>query len=77
MKPDWKNAPKWARWLALDGDGYWCWFEHKPEWDESENMWMLADETPEDSKFQPMYGNVPDESGIDWDFAYDTLEKRP
>lgn len=30
-KPDWKNAPKWANWLAQDHDGQWYWFETEPE----------------------------------------------
>ena len=31
MKPDWKDAPEWAGWLVMDGDRYWFWHEHKPE----------------------------------------------
>lgn len=31
MKPDWKDAPEWAKWLAMDEDGEWFWFENKPE----------------------------------------------
>lgn len=27
-KPDWKDAPEWAKWLAYDV--YWMWFEEKP-----------------------------------------------
>jgi hypothetical protein len=36
MKPDWKDAPEWAQWLAMDPDGSWWWFEHEPivEFDE-------------------------------------------
>ena len=30
MKPDWKDAPEWANYLAMDGDGYWCWYLRKP-----------------------------------------------
>ena len=29
-KPDWKDAPEWAMWLAMDGFGVWRWFERKP-----------------------------------------------
>lgn len=29
MKPDWKDAPEWANYLALDSDGYY-WFEFQP-----------------------------------------------
>lgn len=31
-KPDWKDAPKWARWLAQNMSGTWYWYEEKPEW---------------------------------------------
>jgi hypothetical protein len=27
MKPSWNDAPKWAKWLAMDQDGTWCWYE--------------------------------------------------
>lgn len=30
MKPDWKDAPEWAQWLARDDDGDYWWFESKP-----------------------------------------------
>ena len=30
MKPDWKDAPEWANWIALDSDLCWCWHEQKP-----------------------------------------------
>ena len=30
MKPDWKDAPEWANYLAMDEDGYWCWYLRKP-----------------------------------------------
>ena len=30
MKPDWKDAPEWAKWLSMDGDGKWGWYENEP-----------------------------------------------
>lgn len=33
MKPDWKDAPQWANWLAQDNDGVWNWFQNKPKKD--------------------------------------------
>lgn len=30
-KPDWKDAPEWARYMAMDEDGEWYWFENKPD----------------------------------------------
>jgi hypothetical protein len=26
-KPDWKDAPEWASYLAMDRNGTWCWHE--------------------------------------------------
>lgn len=31
MKPDWKDAPEWANWLAMDSSGKWYWWEYEPE----------------------------------------------
>ena len=30
MKPDWKDAPEWAKWLAKDQQGRWQWWEKEP-----------------------------------------------
>lgn len=30
MKPDWKYAPDWAKFLAQDEDGSWFWYEAEP-----------------------------------------------
>ncbi len=30
-KPEWKDAPEWANWLAMDGDGTWWWYDLEPE----------------------------------------------
>lgn len=29
-KPDWKDAPEWAQYLAQDADGDWYWYEQLP-----------------------------------------------
>lgn len=29
-KPDWKDAPEWAKYMAMDDDGEWYWFENEP-----------------------------------------------
>ncbi|NII73956.1 hypothetical protein FHW84_002529 [Dyella sp. SG562] len=31
MKPDWKDAPEWAKWLAQDDNGKWFWYEVQPD----------------------------------------------
>lgn len=30
MKPDWKDAPEWANFLARDEGGTWFWYEKQP-----------------------------------------------
>jgi hypothetical protein len=30
-KPDWSDAPAFARYLAMDTNGVWCWYEDKPK----------------------------------------------
>lgn len=72
MKPDWKNAPKGFDWLAMDSDGWWTWFSVKPSWDGEE--WVLPAFGPGDFEIA---SDNPDCSGIDWDFAHSTLERRP
>jgi hypothetical protein len=32
MKPDWKDAPEWAKWLGRDQFGVWWWFELEPDY---------------------------------------------
>lgn len=29
-KPNWDDAPEWAKYVAMDKDGEWWWFERKP-----------------------------------------------
>lgn len=31
MKPDWKDAPWWATFLAQDANGDWYWYQYEPE----------------------------------------------
>ena len=31
MKLDWKNAPEWAKFLAMDENHGWYWYENEPE----------------------------------------------
>jgi hypothetical protein len=39
-KPSWNDAPEWAVWLAMDGDGQWYWHEVKPEM--KDGSWVSA-----------------------------------
>ena len=61
MKPDWKDAPEWANYLAMDEDGQWFWYENRPKLDSLE--WLDC------TRFQPASG-----TGTSWK---DSLEKRP
>lgn len=82
MKPDWKDAPEWSNWLAMDPNGLWCWYEYEPEWESpideipGSGEWCLTDETLDGGRWLRS-PDGPDCDGIDWDLAYDTLEKRP
>ena len=40
MKPNWKDAPEWANWLAMDEDGTWCWYERMPRSNFQSNKWQ-------------------------------------
>ena len=42
MKPDWKDAPEWAKYLAVDGDGQWYWYQCQPVWDERMSRWYCG-----------------------------------
>jgi len=65
-KPSWKDAPEWALWLAMDQDGCWWWYRHKPKRFEGE--WWPR---------EPSFGGV-DFSRVDFIEGWeDTLEKRP
>lgn len=64
-KPQWKDAPDWAMYLARDEDGTWGWYEEKPlpdnllgAWEAESKRWLDVPVIPEP----------------EWDC---TLEKRP
>ena len=61
MKPDWKDAPEWANYLAMDQDGCWYWYVGRPELGKVE--WL------DYTRFQ-----LASEIGSSWK---DSLEKRP
>jgi len=42
MKPEWKDAPKWANWLAQDANGDWYWYKEKPEPDSANHIWHIV-----------------------------------
>ncbi len=38
-KPDWKDAPYWAKYLAMDADQEWYWFSAYPEYNRATGKW--------------------------------------
>ena len=62
MKPDWKDAPEWANYLAMDKNGDWYWYAREPELGRVE--WLDYAR-----RFQ-----LASERGSSWK---DSLEKRP
>lgn len=61
-KPDWKDAPDWAEYLAQDGCGSWYWFERQPKIGRNGN-WYVTHGDCEEAICNP-----------DWQ---ETLEPRP
>ena len=64
MKPEWKNAPEWAQWLAQDFNGAWVWYATKPI--TMENGFWYASKWAGDP--------IHTDPNPDW---RDTLEERP
>ena len=67
MKPDWKDAPKWAQWLAMDKNGGWFWYRVKPDCDLT-HCWSTGLKVDYDE------AKYCDPKGVDWTT---TLERRP
>jgi len=67
MKPDWKDAPEWARWLAQDRDGEWCWHLNRPNANQLNQEWS-------NGSVQWEYAYPKPEENLDWE---ETLEPRP
>lgn len=62
MKPDWKDAPEWANYVAMDRDGAWCWYQLEPA--ASSGAWETSG-----GKYEYAVGST---------ISYrDTLEARP
>lgn len=74
MKPSWDDAPEWANWLAMDGDGRWVWYDNKPFFDEAYDSWQQTFDEENNAEYET---GIPDYDGPDWDQAFDTLERRP
>lgn len=70
MKPSWDDSPEWAKFLAMDADGNWCWFEVEPEYYDYEQRWILPFDAEEDTRFEEVVS-------IEKRNARGTLEARP
>lgn len=70
-QPDWKDAPEWAQWLAMDEDGQWCWFVGEPS--KYNYVWMPA---PEYNNNGDTYEEAFGFSGSQTTWE-ETLEPRP
>lgn len=42
MKPDWKDAPEWANYLAKDANGVWFWYATRPLIEGSDSVWSYG-----------------------------------
>lgn len=62
MKPDWKDAPDWASYAAMDSDGCWYWYANKPVI--GTTIW------------EPLGGHCGLASNAETDWK-ETLERRP
>lgn len=60
-KPSWDDAPEWAKYMAMDEDGAWYWYEDEPY------PSILKEEWANDMKFERV-------AIADWRL---TLESRP
>lgn len=69
-KPEWKDAPAWAKWLALDAGGDWGWYESKPLINEESESWVWTLPLSSEWELAGFSGN----HGTDW---RETLESRP
>jgi hypothetical protein len=40
-RPSWKDAPEWAKYLAMDRNGLWYWFEERPFYLSGNGTWSV------------------------------------
>lgn len=84
MKPDWKDAPEWAQWLAQDKDGRWFWYQNKPAllddcWDLVGANYEECD--PQNTEWTNTLEKKPEEqqtmTKVDMNKQYRTIDGRP
>ena len=69
-KPDWKDAPEEAKFLAQDRDGDWYWWTGRPKVVEPLTYWMPSEDEQETAAV--ILPNIEVQEG--WK---ETLESRP
>lgn len=69
-KPSWSKAPKWANWLAMDGNQVWWWYHLKPRENQDGRLW----DNQNYSMYEPVGSMIGKEYDPEWSF---TLEHRP
>lgn len=67
MKPDWKDAPPDAKWLAMDENGDWWWYTDVPSFDAHTGNWSIPS-LIHDSAYPAYQPDV---------IASESLEQRP
>ena len=73
IKPDWKDAPEWAMWLAQDESGFWGFFSKKPMIF-CDYCWDIRSSSDPDDKWASV-GYAEDKiDGVEW---RESLESRP
>lgn len=74
MKPDWKDAPEWAQWLAMDEDGSWGWYSHKPVPEGQDQYGKFWGKASNADQYKRATGGRRDEFHSNWQKS---LEPRP
>ena len=69
---DWTEAPSWAQWFAIDGNGEAWWYEIEPYVRTKDNMWGMKFSCNREWQCEPT-GTYPEAI---WDWQ-NSLKKRP
>ena len=71
IEPDWKTAPAWAQWFAIDDDGEGWWWSTRPTSDGMTGCWLVPDSSVwYDTQPAGVYPDAAD----DWEHS---LRQRP
>jgi hypothetical protein len=63
---DWSLMPAWAKFVAMDNNGVWCWYTYKPS---LKHVWCVID---------GFFGKIPSEYAPKWEGDWrNSLIERP